>query len=758
MASPSGAGGLVRRFTQTVINRITGTVPANGVATSVAASAAVDGTRGQEEFEGAYFPPGRPLRPVAPAGSTTGRAWDYPSFINLTYAPRGEPGENAIGFRTLQRLCDPAEGGLDVLRLAIETRKDQFAAQKWAIRGRQKGDDGGPKARQAEQWLRAPDAINTFGVWMRMLLEDHYVLDAPTLYCSQGDGRPLFEIVDGATIKLLIDGGGRRPQLPLPAFQQFIKGTPAEDYTTQQIGYYPYNLRPSKLYGMSRVEQVLTTINIALNRQLSQLSFYTEGTLPDSLISLPATWSMEQIRDYQEWFDGLLEGQVGKRRKAFFVPDGSKTLFTKEAALKDEFDEWIVRVVCYCFSLPPTAFVRQMNRATAENAKQQAQEEGLEPDKLWFKDVMDDLLARMGQPELEWYWEDEEITDPQIKATVAVSLYGGAAGTAKPIMTLAEVREMMNLAPATPEQLKELQPPEPEPQPSGPTDGALNADDDGRMLPSRVGKAAGSNGRGRALRPLAPNTRLRDATEHTLHAHALTQLTVQRTALTHALGAAHRTAKTAGDYLEAPVDDTTLADLMQALEAAPWDTAAREALRAALAELARERTDAAFTQVHPFMTQTETDAIAMLSQANRDAVDWAQGRTDNLITQVSESTQQAVNEMVAAAIRDGQTNGDLADTLSDVFGFSSERAMLIARTETAAAETAGALIGYQASGVVSEKQWLADPDACDDCADLDGEVVPIDETFSDGEDGPPDHPNCRCVVVPVVAPSAAPAA
>ena len=112
---------------------------------------------------------------------------------------------------------------------------------------------------------------------------------------------------------------------------------------------------------------------------------------------------MEQIRDYQEWFDGLLEGQVGKRRKAFFVPDGSKTLFTKEAALKDEFDEWIVRVVCYCFSLPPTAFVRQMNRATAENAKQQAQEEGLEPDKLWFKDVMDDLLARMGQPELEWY-------------------------------------------------------------------------------------------------------------------------------------------------------------------------------------------------------------------------------------------------------------------------------------------------------------------------------------------------------------------
>jgi len=39
---------------------------------------------------------------------------------------------------------------------------------------------------------------------------------------------------------------------------------------------------------------------------------------------------------------------------------------------------------------------------------------------------------------------------------------------------------------------------------------------------------------------------------------------------------------------------------------------------------------------------------------------------------------------------------------------------------------------------------------CEDCAVLDGEVVALDEDFSDGENEPPDHPNCRCCILPIV--------
>jgi hypothetical protein len=51
----------------------------------------------------------------------------------------------------------------------------------------------------------------------------------------------------------------------------------------------------------------------------------------------------------------------------------------REPVLKDDFDEWLAWVVCFAFSLPPTAFVKQTNRATAETQQETATTEGLVP-------------------------------------------------------------------------------------------------------------------------------------------------------------------------------------------------------------------------------------------------------------------------------------------------------------------------------------------------------------------------------------------
>src|SRR2546430_13486215 len=40
----------------------------------------------------------------------------------------------------------------------------------------------------------------------------------------------------------------------------------------------------------------------------------------------------------------------------------------KEAPYKDEFDEWLARIVCYAFSLPPSAFTRQDRKSTRLNS------------------------------------------------------------------------------------------------------------------------------------------------------------------------------------------------------------------------------------------------------------------------------------------------------------------------------------------------------------------------------------------------------
>jgi len=61
-----------------------------------------------------------PSRAGAP--EVAGRQWDYPSGYNLSTLPRPyEP----ITFSTLRGLAD----GYDLLRLVIETRKDQAARQ-----------------------------------------------------------------------------------------------------------------------------------------------------------------------------------------------------------------------------------------------------------------------------------------------------------------------------------------------------------------------------------------------------------------------------------------------------------------------------------------------------------------------------------------------------------------------------------------------------------------------------------------------------
>ena len=83
----------------------------------------------------AWFGPGEPLNVVAPP-SVVGRLTDYPVAWNLSVQPRGEQGETGISFADLRALADPTLGGFDLLRLAIETRKDQMESQRWFIRGR----------------------------------------------------------------------------------------------------------------------------------------------------------------------------------------------------------------------------------------------------------------------------------------------------------------------------------------------------------------------------------------------------------------------------------------------------------------------------------------------------------------------------------------------------------------------------------------------------------------------------------------------
>ncbi len=400
-----------------------------------------------------WFGPLNPLTPIAPP-DVAGRRFDYPPGYNLVSRPRGyEP----IGFHELRAFAD----AYDLLRLVIETRKDQMERQRWRIRSRagkleRKGAalDAETQARVVaiQHFFHKPDGVTRWKTWLRALLEDMFVIDAATLYCQRTRSGQLCALqqLDGGTIKRVIDDWGRTPQpyrdadgaiVYPPAYQQVLKGLPAVNYSARDIIYRPRNVRAHKVYGYSPVQQVLMTVNIALRRQMWQLDYFTEGSVPDALVGVPNSWTPEQIKQFQDYWDTEFAGDLAKRRRAKFVPGdtASRVHQTKEPQHKDDFDEWLARIICFAFSVPPQWAVKAMNRATADNQSAQSEEEGLEPTKEWVKDLVDEIIAgEFSSPDLELHCLDEDDGDPKTVLADRVKL--GA-------LTLNEMRDHLGLDP-----------------------------------------------------------------------------------------------------------------------------------------------------------------------------------------------------------------------------------------------------------------------------------------------------------------------
>lgn len=148
------------------------------------------------------------------------------------------------------------------------------------------------------------------------------------------------------------------------------------------------------------------------------------------------------------------------------------------------------------------------------------------------------------------------------------------------------------------------------------------------------------------------------------------------------------------------------------------------------------------------------DDRRLVNLVSDEAVAFAERHGAELVTELEETTRDALRIAVTSALEDGLTTADFADLIEGDSAFSADRAEMIARTELATAHVQGSLTAWYESGVVSGKQsLLADthpvPDECDDNAEAG--VIDLDEDFPSGDAGPPYHPFCLCDVAPVVS-------
>jgi len=166
---------------------------------------------------------------------------------------------------------------------------------------------------------------------------------------------------------------------------------------------------------------------------------------------------------------------------------------------------------------------------------------------------------------------------------------------------------------------------------------------------------------------------------------------------------------------------------------------------------------------------------------NVEAVEWAAANAGDMVTDILDETVDAIRTHVSDAIAQGKTVFQLTEELKPLAGLNKAqtaaasnyytklqtmpkyrrlsparreamfdkyvnrmhelRAETIARTESARAVHEGTLMRYEKLGV-ERIQYLAAPDACVDCATLDGRVYRRADF--------PDllHPDCRCGMTP----------
>jgi len=154
---------------------------------------------------------------------------------------------------------------------------------------------------------------------------------------------------------------------------------------------------------------------------------------------------------------------------------------------------------------------------------------------------------------------------------------------------------------------------------------------------------------------------------------------------------------------------------------------------------------------------------------------FVQGYTYKFAAKVCSTLSDRIRDHMSEGLLNGETIPQLRNRIREVFGPDQRKqySEMVARTESARAQTIGQIEAWKQSGSVSGTEWLAQPDACDFCLEMNGRTVNLGETYfdqgggmeipqTDGEgtqsirfgyedvEGPPLHPNCRCTLVAVL--------
>jgi hypothetical protein len=338
------------------------------------------------------FSPGMPIVPGAinppnpDSGRPAPRQYEYQVAQNINVTET-----RLVPFKTLRAAADQ----IDILRRCIEVLKAKIIGLNWDIVLAEDSAEkiiteiGGNHTRamsiarekyteeisRLRQFWEQPDKSNglLFNDWLNIALEEILVLDAWAVWPQSNVGGELhaLQILDGSTIKPLIDDRGMRPTPPNPAYQQILFGFPRSEFaapsegesadgefTSDELAYMIRNRRSMSVYGYSPTERALAVADIYLRRQQWLRAEYTDGVTPELLMATDANFgnNPDLLRAYENIFNDDLAGQTQQRKRVRLLPAGMTPIQFDGYGerFKDTLDDYLVNSICGHYGVLPS--------------------------------------------------------------------------------------------------------------------------------------------------------------------------------------------------------------------------------------------------------------------------------------------------------------------------------------------------------------------------------------------------------------------
>lgn len=373
-----------------------------------------------------------PMSPMNPGPAvkqdeTTG--WNFPPGFNMqSYNRRKRKPEGNIGYATLRNFSVH----YTIARACIDYIKTKIIKLKWDITlsdmdNPEDLNKEDPRITVARDFFKHPLGNRaSYREFIDALLEDYLVIGAVAMERVMTRGGQFMgelRMVDSSTIRLFIDQYGRIPEPPEPAFAQVIQGSVQSRLTLDDLIYRNRSNRTNTPYGLSPIESIVIQSEAAIQGSLYSLGWFSDGNMPEGFLQMPEGWTMDQIKQFESYFNSMIAGNFKDQRKIKPIPQGAKFEQIKKPSEigYDRFELWLLQQTCSVFGVPPQdiGFTQETNKSTSDTQQELGQERVLKPTAQFLEDIFTDIIQRdFGFTDLKFVYTDIDPVDKKLEAEV----------------------------------------------------------------------------------------------------------------------------------------------------------------------------------------------------------------------------------------------------------------------------------------------------------------------------------------------------